>query len=221
SSILLSPTIWAESHGTGIKHSGSGNFTARDIYIWSTSGGELERELLRDLRASDPDEDKERIERTKGGLLRDSFLCVLDHDDFRRWLDDGESRVLWVKGDPGKGKTMLLCGIVTETEVRLGDSVLSYFFCQATGARLNHATDVPRSLIYLLLDQQPSLIERLRQKYDHAGKQLFEDADSWDALSKILLFVLQDAVSQTTYLVIGALDECETHHSQLLRLIVQ
>jgi hypothetical protein len=45
--------------------------------------------------------------------------------------------VLWIKGDPGKGKTMLLCGIIDEMSAltRLRDkeatTLLSYFFCQA------------------------------------------------------------------------------------------
>ncbi|KAK1585139.1 WD40-repeat-containing domain protein [Colletotrichum navitas] len=186
-----------------------------------TSSGELERELLRDLRVSDPRDDKERIERSKGGLLWDSFRWVLDHDDFRQWQDDGQSRMLWVKGDPGKGKTMLMCGIITELEKRPAGTVLSYFLCQATDARLNNATAVLRGLIYLLLDQQPFLIERLRKKYDHAGKQIFEDVNSWDVLSRTLLFILQDLGSRTTYLVIDALDECETDLSQLLHLIIQ
>ncbi|KAK2015457.1 WD40 repeat-like protein [Colletotrichum eremochloae] len=220
SQTLQEPGAHSEFHGTGIQNS-SGNFTARDIYFGSTSGGELERELLRDLRVSDPRDDKIRIERTKGGLLRDSFRWILDHDDFRRWQDDEQSRVLWVKGDPGKGKTMLLCGIITELEKQSSDAVLSYFFCQATDTRLNNATAVLRGLIYLMLDQQPSLIERLRKKYDHAGRQLFEDVNSWDALSKILLLILQDLGSQTTYLVVDALDECETDLSQLLHLIIQ
>ncbi|KAH7154698.1 hypothetical protein DER46DRAFT_628522 [Fusarium sp. MPI-SDFR-AT-0072] len=53
-----------------------------------------------------------RIEREKGGLLKDSYKWILDHKDFRRWRYDRDSRLLWIKGDAGKGKTMLLCGII-------------------------------------------------------------------------------------------------------------
>jgi hypothetical protein len=54
---------------------------------------------------------------------------------------------------------MLLCGIVNEMSplTRLRDkkvtTLLSYFFCQATDSRINNATAVLRSLIYLLIDQ--------------------------------------------------------------------
>ncbi|KAH0553388.1 hypothetical protein GP486_006539 [Trichoglossum hirsutum] len=38
---------------------------------------------------------------------------------------------------------------------------------------------VLRGLVYLLVDQQPSLISHIRKKYDHAGRALFEDANAW------------------------------------------
>ncbi|RFU75686.1 wd40 repeat [Trichoderma arundinaceum] len=57
-------------------------------------------------------DDKKRIEQTKGGLLQESYSWVLDNLDYQQWRDTEESRLLWIKGDPGKGKTMLLCGII-------------------------------------------------------------------------------------------------------------
>ncbi|OHW95965.1 vegetative incompatibility protein het-e-1 [Colletotrichum incanum] len=215
----IEPSSRSELHGTGIQHAGSGSFSARDIYFGPTS--DSDREFLKDLHVTDPRDDKARIERTKGGLLRDSYRWILDHDDFRRWRDDEQSRLLWIKGDPGKGKTMLLCGIVNELEKMSADThILSYFFCQGTEVRLNNATAVLRGLIYQLLDQEPSLIGRVRKKYDHAGKKLFEDANSWDALSKMLINILEEPSLQNTYLVIDALDECETNLDQLLHLII-
>ncbi|KAF1938340.1 hypothetical protein EJ02DRAFT_354742, partial [Clathrospora elynae] len=67
-------------------------------------------------------------------------------------------RLLWVKGDPGKGKTMLLCGIINKLHSSLPRTgLLSYFFCQATDSRINSATAVLRGLLYMLVKQQPSL----------------------------------------------------------------
>ncbi|KAK1974645.1 LOW QUALITY PROTEIN: WD40-repeat-containing domain protein [Colletotrichum cereale] len=176
--------------------------------------------LLADLQSTDPSDDKTRIERTKGGLLQDLYRWILDHGDFHRWRDGDQSQLLWIKGDPGKGKTMLLCGIIDELKKDPAKQ-LSYFFCQATDVRLNNATAVLRGLIYQLLDQEPSLIGRVRKKYDHAGKKLFEDVNSWDALSKMLSSILEETSMQSTYLVIDALDECDTDLNQLLHLVVQ
>ncbi|KAH8586504.1 NACHT domain-containing protein, partial [Bisporella sp. PMI_857] len=177
---------------------------------------------IQDLRLTDPRDDKKRIEATKGGLLEESYRWVVETSDFQQWRNSQHSRLLWIKGDPGKGKTMLLCGIANELKRTSAKSVLlSYFFCQATDSRINHATAVLRGLIYLLVDQQPSLISHARTKYDQAGKALFEDANAWVALSEIFTSILQDPNLNSTYLVVDALDECMKDLSKLLDFIAQ
>jgi hypothetical protein len=177
---------------------------------------------VRDLRLTDPRDDKKRIEETKGGLLEGSYHWILENSDFQRWRDDPQSRLLWIKGDPGKGKTMLLCGIVNVLKRSIVKSnLLSCFFCQATDSRINNAIAVLRGLIYLLVDQQPSLISHVRKKYDPAGKTLFEDANAWIALSEIFTNILQDPSLKSTYLIIDALDECITDLPKLLDFIGQ
>ncbi|EXL51561.1 hypothetical protein FOCG_09485 [Fusarium oxysporum f. sp. radicis-lycopersici 26381] len=162
-----------------------------------------------------------RIEQTKGGLLEDSYCWILKNTDFQQWRNDEQSRLLWIKGDPGKGKTMLLCGIINEL-TKETSNLLSYFFCQGTDSRINNATAVLRGLIYLLIVQQPSLISHVRKKYDHAGKGLFEDVNAWWALCEIFTKILQDPnLKNTTFLTIDALDECESDLTKLLDLIVQ
>ncbi|KAF2626169.1 hypothetical protein BU25DRAFT_422742 [Macroventuria anomochaeta] len=124
---------------------------------------------LRDLRPTDPRNDKKRIEETKGGLLADSYRWVLDNATFQQWQQDQRNRLLWVKGDPGKGRTMLLCGIIDELRSSLPKTaLLAYFLCQATDSRINNATAVLRGLLYMLVRQQPSLVSHIRKKHDHA-----------------------------------------------------
>jgi hypothetical protein len=129
--------------------------------------------------------------------------------------------LFWIRGDPGKGKTMLLCGVIDELTKQNADTKLVTFFCQATDARLNNATAVLRGLICLFVNQMKSLIRHIQEKYDHVGKQLFEDVNAWVALSEILSDILQDASLQNTYFIVDALDECETYLPQLLELIIQ
>ncbi|PKX91400.1 WD40 repeat-like protein [Aspergillus novofumigatus IBT 16806] len=85
------------------------------------------------LQATDPSLNKARIEDDKGGLLRDSYCWVLDHVGFQRWRDRRGSQLLWIKGDPSKGKTI----------------------------HLNNATAVLRGLIYMLVQQQPAFIRHI------------------------------------------------------------
>jgi hypothetical protein len=177
---------------------------------------------IQDIRSTDPRDDKKRIEDTKGGLLKDSYCWVLDNAKFQQWHRDPQSQLLWIKGDPGKGKTMLLCGIIDELQKMIATTVsVSYFFCQATDSRINSATAVLRGLLYLLVSQQPALISHVRKKHDHAGKSMFEDANAWVTLTEIFADVLQDLGSSTTYLVVDALDECVTDLPKLLDFVVK
>src|ERR1700722_6981387 len=185
-----------------------------------------DRHCLADLLLTDPRNEKIRIERTKGGLLNDSFRWILDNSEFQRWRENKQSQLLWVKGDAGKGKTMLMIGIIDELQqqvARPGQSstteVLSYFLCQGTDSRLNTATAILRSIIYLLASEQPFLISHLRKKYDHAGRKLFEDSSAFYCLSDVFQQMVQDPKLTVAYLVVDALDECEEGLPHLLDLI--
>lgn len=177
----------------------------------------LDQECLKDLRVTNPHDDKDRIESDKGGLLKDSYRWILGHVDFKQWQNDPESRLLWIKGNPGKGKTMLMCGIINElcALTNGNTTTISFFFCQAAEPRINNATAVMRGLLYLILDKQPALIPHIRKEYDKAGKQLFEGVNAWHALSRIFTDILKDPLLQSTYIIIDGLDEC-THDLPLL-----
>jgi hypothetical protein len=180
------------------------------------------KRCIQAIHSTDPRDDKKRIEETKGGLLADSYRWVLNNATFQQWQQDAHSRLLWVKGDPGKGKTMLLCGIIDELQSSLPKrALLAYFFCQATDSRGNSATAVLRGLLYMLVSQQPSLVSHVRKKHDHASKALFEDANAWVALTEIFTDSLQDPQLRSTYLIVDALDECVTDLPKLLHFIAK
>jgi len=178
---------------------------------------------LANLNSTDPHLDKKRIEEAKGGLFADAYRWVLDSPDFQQWRDRPESHLLWIKGDPGKGKTMLLCGIINELKQAIVAEGhcrnLAYFFCQATDSRINNAIAVLRGLIYLLAHQQPRLISHVR-KYSNAGKSL-SDANAWVALSDILGGMLGDPNLKPTCLIVDALDECVVDLPKLLDFVVR
>jgi NACHT domain len=181
---------------------------------------EQDNQCLRDLLLADPRLEKKRIQQRKEPLLQDSFSWILSQKDYVEWRENDEARLLWVKGDPGKGKTMLLIGIIDELsnfEETLDAGILSYFFCQGTDSRLNNFVAVLRGLIYHLIVQRKSIISHVREKYSHLGRQLFEDAV---ALSEIFENILRDP-QLSAYLIVDALDECEAGRDQLIDLIVR
>ncbi|KAK6343266.1 hypothetical protein TWF730_010862 [Orbilia blumenaviensis] len=224
----------SDLRGQGLQNTGTGSIqVSGDVNINSDPDYDQNAHCLRDLKTTDPRDDKRRIESKKGGLLADLYVWVRDNPEFKQWRDGTDSRLLWIKGDPGKGKTMLICGLINDlrdmkTSIdNLGNpnteanaKNLIYFFCEATDPRINSATAVIRGLMFMLVEQQSKLLPHLRKKYDNTGDKLFQDANAWTALSTILIDMLQDPGLNFTYLVVDALDECRTDLSSLLDFIV-
>ncbi|KKF92239.1 Vegetative incompatibility protein HET-E-1 [Ceratocystis platani] len=182
---------------------------------------EKNKQCLSDLYVTDPQDDKEIIEAKKGGLLKGSYQWVLEHKDFQRFRNEKDTRILWIKGDPGKGKTMLLCGMIDA--LALDQSTpLSYFFCQATGGdKLNSATSVLRGLIYYLARRNLQLVKYVREKHDYMGTKLFDSNAAWHQIRKIASAMLKDPSLENAILIVDALDECSVGRQDLLDFITE
>ncbi|KAM5344207.1 hypothetical protein ACJ41O_012744 [Fusarium nematophilum] len=180
--------------------------------------GEKDQKCLQDLYVVNPEMHKKDIEKTKGGLLKDSYRWILDNGDFKKFWSDPESRLLWVKGDPGKGKTMLLCGIIDELESKSSHPI-SYFFCQATQEQLRSATSVLRGLLWLLCVKNSMPTWYIRERYDMEGRKPFEDVS---ALEDILGRMLEDPPLHDAVFVVDGLDECtDNGREELIGLIIR
>ena len=182
-------------------------------------------EIMQELCVADMTMEIESLQKRKDQLLKDSYKWILDNQeykDFTDWHHGNTKRLLWIKGDAGKGKTMLLIGIVTELSDELNTqfdkSHLSYFFCQGTNDRLNTATAILRGLIWMLVRQQKSLIRHL-DEYKHHGSTLFEAHAAFYNLKKILLSMLDDETLERAYLAVDALDECKKEEPGLKELL--
>jgi nucleoside phosphorylase len=203
------------------------------------STGLVTQQCLRDLRVTDPRDDRAKIEQDKDELLKSCYAWILDDASFQRWKTLSDSRLLWVKGDPGKGKTMMTMGLIAElsqgdrartssrtmskmlAKLKLGSQpcLLAYFFCQSTRPELNNAVSVLRGLIYMLVTQREQLMRHVQKRYEATGSKLFEGPNAIYALKEILSDILNDPTLPKTYLLIDALDECTSGLSPLLRII--
>ncbi|KAH7173978.1 uncharacterized protein B0J16DRAFT_406362 [Fusarium flagelliforme] len=182
---------------------------------------ERDNECLKDLRVTNPEDDKEAIIKAKGGLLIESYRWVMENEGYRQWAKGNENRLLWIKGDPGKGKTMLLCGIINELESSTAPDSVFYFFCQASEPRLRSASAVLRGLIWFLARRRPNLIPHIRKEYDDSGKDVFKDHNAWQALSNIMASMLDDETTSDCIFVVDALDECSDDREWLIELLTR
>lgn len=155
--------------------------------------------------------------------MSESSTWILNHPSFTDWRHSETTRLLWIRADPGKRKTMLVISffIITELQSIPGSKALSFLFCQATDARLNNATAVLRGLVYKMVHQCPVLISHLHGEYDTASSKLFEDSNAFIAVSRILHNMLRDPRLDQVYLVADALDECQSELKQLLGFILE
>lgn len=196
----------------------------------AASRDKTESECRKALRVVDPEDDMKRIEGDKEGLLNDAYMWIFDTPEyaaFSKWenKNDGaeslQRQVLWLKGHAGTGKTMLMIGLIRRLSHQSAALApgLSFFFCQGTDAKLSNATAVLRSLMWLLLFQQPYLISHLLQRYNDSGPEVFTDQNSYYAVSEMFQNMLKDTRLSPVYFAVDALDECFEDRAGLVKLI--
>ncbi|KAJ5808765.1 hypothetical protein N7474_010034 [Penicillium riverlandense] len=213
---------------------------AEDIGIQQTSSylellvnmrrSETDDAIMEKCCVSDMDADIELLQGLKDKLLPESYEWALhtkEYINFTDWHHGNSNRLLWMRGDAGKGKTMLLMGIVEDLKARLetrfDECCLSYFFCRGTSDNVNTATSVLRGLIWMLLRQEKSLIHHL-DAFKGNQSNAFNDGSAFFKLKKIFLQILQDSSLGRVYFVIDALDECKREEpglGQLLNLVTE
>jgi len=184
-------------------------------------------ECLAQLRVIDPQAHMAQMEEVKDKLLYDVYKWILDTPEyvaFTNWIDPNlvQSRLLWIKGEAGTGKTMLLMGIIRELSgqsATLAPS-LAYFFCQGTGnTALHNAIGVLRSLIWMLLVQQPHLASHLLRRYPGVQSSQFADSTEFYVLRGVFEGMIKDPGLSSVYLAVDALDECDKTEPGLMQLL--
>ena len=68
-------------------------------------------DVLNNLKVTDPALDMEIIENSKDPLLKDCYEWILWDKLLQQWRDSDTYPLLWINGDPGKGKTMLMIAL--------------------------------------------------------------------------------------------------------------
>ncbi|KAK7420745.1 hypothetical protein QQX98_002548 [Neonectria punicea] len=180
-----------------------------------------DQKCLHDLYVDDPEGQKKAIENAQGGLLEDSYCWIFDNDDFQRFRNLSEYRLLWIKGDPGKGKIMLICGIIDEL-VSKSFHPLLYFFCRVIQDGSRDASLVLCGIMWLLCDKHSNLIQYVRGKYHRAGNATFHSQSTLPILEGILTNMLRDPCLQDAVFLIDALDECaDDTREDLIHFIVK
>lgn len=172
-----------------------------------------DRDCLAALFVTDPTVDQAETEMQKGPLIESACSWILKDPMYLTWLNRRTSRqILWIHGDPGKGKTMIALALIRKFSAMARDAgsskpLLAYFLYNNLADRPNNVLAMAKSLLYQILKQKPYLLSHLRQDFSIQKIQLFSSLFSaWNLLETIL----RKISAREIYLVIDALDECES-----------
>lgn len=144
------------------------------------------------LFLTDPAVDRDRLIQAKGQRAHQTCEWVTSNERSMLWRN-GTLRSLWIRGTPGKGKTMISIFLseYLETEKCI------YYFCIAADAQRNTATAVLRGLLWQLNDQNPELRLKLEAWFlnkRHAEQMLLSAETLW----KILVDLTMSQSPQTS-----------------------
>jgi hypothetical protein len=149
--------------------------------------------------------DRRSILRNRGKRTKGTCEWITNLDKYKEWLTAKESNLLWICGQPGRGKTYLsiyLAEKLAETE----DAILLEYYCDNKDERRNTASTVVRGLIFGLLNQLPELVRCFKTKLN---KQTHKLRDlSFEALWLVFKQMMEES-KKPVYCVLDGLDECD------------
>src|SRR6266536_5311462 len=179
---------------------------------------DTEEKYMKTLNAPDYASFREhKVEKAADGTFQWFWL----RKDFRSWLSNDESSLLWIRGSPGQGKTVLSKFLLEGLESLSRDSQhkikVIYFFCYDQDERFRTVNSVLRSLIKQMLTTA-DLSQHISEIF--IVDFFMESEDSlWEALQAIIRATSFNAI----YCVLDVLDECEdkTSRKRLLQRITR
>jgi ankyrin repeat protein len=173
---------------------------------------EQKRMLLDSLRFDQIDARQMTIKKAHANTCK----WLLKSFEYLDWFDAtklGEHHgFLWIKGNPGTGKSTLMKFALAHARKTMKDRIIISFFFNARGASLEKSTiGTYQSLLLQLLERLPAL----QCVFDSLGLSTLSinTSHQWsvESLKTLLEQAIQYLGESSTVCFIDALDECEEH----------
>ncbi|PVH93685.1 hypothetical protein DM02DRAFT_661734 [Periconia macrospinosa] len=198
----------------------------------------LNQDLARQVDSTSSNQSFTEIERACMVLLNSIYLIeyraelpkpvqgtcnwVLTDPLFRTWVTTEGTKLLWITGEPGCGKTMLSTYLIEHLTLGHAPSVkprVFYFFCDDKVRYQRDGNAILRGILYQILQQHRKLIKHVKNRFDIDGPSL---ANSFPALWELFLKVVADSTLGPIEIILDAVDECETKtRNSLLNALAQ
>lgn len=190
-----------------IKESSHGLLPARTKLLLN---GDQKRMLLDSLKFDQSDTRQMSIKNAHAK----TYKWLLKSIEYVNWLNatklDEHHSFLWIKGNPGTGKSTLMKFALAHTRKMIQDRIFISFFFNARGEELEKSTlGTYRSLLLQLLEQLPAL----QCVFDSLGLSASSTSTSFKWAAESLKSMLEQAIlslgESAVICFIDALDECE------------
>jgi hypothetical protein len=134
---------------------------------------------------------------------------ILNHPAYMTWNKAEETRLLWITGGPGCGKTMLSAYLTDHLRLKRATAPkpkVFFFFCDDKITSQRDANAILRGILYQILQQHRKLIKHVKSRFELDGPSL---ANSFPALWELFLKVAAESTPGTVGVIVDAIDECE------------
>jgi hypothetical protein len=158
------------------------------------------------LYLTDPSIDRNNIIRAKGDRTAGTCSWIQGNPRFQSWLRGGPN-LLWIRGGPGKGKTMMSV-YLTEAIAAGKCRSLAYYFCVGQEMKQNNAAAVLRGLLWQITEHHPDLMQHVLPHFDplERGKATVSSEETlWALLGEVSLH----AQTQRLFCLVDGIDECD------------
>jgi len=200
-------------HQTGILNS---QYNAQTQIFHNTTGPLTAEHMIKAcqdaLLTIRPEDHRAALISEKGNRAEGTCEWIKNNDEYQS-LSRGDTRLLWIYGGPGKGKTMLSIYLTEDFEET---QKVVYFFCQANDESRKSATYVLRGLIWQLTAQQPGTAQHLTDYLHTPGDEHPDNPKikesvlaSREALWSIFMKITGDLEFTGTFCLVDGLDECD------------
>jgi hypothetical protein len=130
---------------------------------------------------------------------------LLSSEPYKNWKSSDESDLLWVRGKPGSGKSVLAAVIITDLKLEVEpETALGYAFCRRADESFQDPTKIFGALAKQV-SQHKLTIDPILEMEGRASHLASSPSQS------VIRLVMASAVKQfkRTFLIVDALDECK------------
>jgi len=139
-------------------------------------------------------------------LRRQEGTCtwLLNDNRYKEWNDVDGQAIIWIRGDPGCGKSVL-SSFLTEEVIRGSNQLsLAYFFCDDKDERLRTADAILVNILAQLLKYIPDAIVHFSTEQGYA---IYKEKTIWTfgMLWRVFERIINDANTGNVCIIIDAL----------------